>query len=325
MNMRSACRAATPFALLVPALLLLVGCERSDIAAPATGAAAGAPAAGLFEVTDDTGATLRLNGPARRIVSLTPGGTELLFAAGAGERILATSRGSDTPAAAAQIPTIGDANAVNYERLVELKPDVVVVWEHLNNRLVIESLQLQLKLPTYFIRARGLADIPQSVRRLGALAGSGEIAEAAALELEARLAKVAGRQIEGPPLRVFYMLWAEPLYTVGSRHIIGDAIVRCGGSNIFEDIDFPAPIVEIESVVKRDPDVMLLSAPPITARDWRERWGQFKTIRAVQTRQLLTFSDPRLDRMGPTAIDAVEGLCVMLDQARAANRDKMAE
>jgi iron complex transport system substrate-binding protein len=310
------------------AALVLAGCGRSDTTAtvqPAPAAAPEAAPAGEFEVTDDTGATLRLAGPARRIVSLTPGGTELLFAAGAGELILATSRGSDTPEAAARIPTIGDANAVNYERLVELKPDVVVVWEHLNNRLVIESLQLQLKLPTYFIRARGLADIPQSVRRLGALAGTGATAERAALELEARLAKVSGRKIEGEPLRVFYMLWAEPLYTVGSRHIIGDAIARCGGRNIFEDIDFPAPIVEIESVVKRDPDVMLLSAPPITARDWRERWGQFKTIRAVQTGQLLTFGDPRLDRMGPTAIDAVEGLCVMLDQARAANRDKMAE
>ncbi len=310
--------------------LLLVGCAQpsgESGAAPDAPSPSNAPAAapaGNYEVVDDTGATLRLAGPARRIVSLTPGGTEMLFSAGAGEWILATSRGSDTPAEAAQIPTIGDANAVNYERLVELKPDVVVVWEHLNNRLVIESLQQQLKLPTYFIRARGLADIPQSVRRLGVLAGTQGVAEAAASELDARVAALAGRKVEGEPLDVFYMLWAEPLYTVGSRHIIGDAIARCGGRNIFEDIDFPAPIVEIEAVVKRDPDVMLLSAPPITTRDWRERWGQFPSIRAVQTGQLLTFGDPRLDRMGPTAIDAVEGLCEMLDKARAALRDKMA-
>lgn len=274
-------------------------------------------------VTDDVGARLTLPGPARRIVSLTPGGTEMLFAAGAGDRILATSRGSDAPEAARRIPTIGDANAVNFERLVALKPDVVVIWEHLNNKRVVESLQ-KLKLRVYSIRARGLADIPRSVRRLGALAGTSSTSEAAALALEAKLQKLAGRKLEGEPLRVFYMLWAEPLYTIGSRHIIGDAIERCGGRNIFDDIDFPAPIVEIEAVVKRDPDVMLLSAPPITARDWRERWGRFTTIRAVQTGQLLTFSDRRLDRMGPSAIDAVEGLCVMLDRARAANHDRMA-
>ena len=293
------------------ALLGLVAGARPVVAAP-------------LVLLDDTGAKVTLPAPARRIVSLSPGATELLFAAGAGQYILATSRGSDTPAAAKALPTIGDANAVNYERLIALKPDVVVVWEHLNNRLVIESLQ-KLKLRIWFVRARGLADIPKSVRRLGALAGTSAVAEREARALEARLAQVRGRKVQGEPLRVFYMLWAQPLYTIGSRHIIGDAIARCGGRNIFDDIAFPAPIVEIESVVKRDPDVMLLSAPPITARDWRERWSQFTTIRAVQTRQLLTFSDPRLDRMGPTAIDAVEGLCEMLDKARAANRDPLAK
>lgn len=289
------------------------------VVAPWAAAAAAPP----LVVADDTGVRLTLPGPARRIVSLTPGGTEMLFAAGAGDRLLATARGSDAPEAAKRLPTIGDANTVNFERLVALEPDVVVVWEHLNNRRVVESLR-KLRLRVYSIRARSLADIPRSVRRLGALAGTGAVAELEARRLEARLQSLAGRKVDGEPLRVFYMLWAEPLYTVGSRHIIGDAIARCGGRNIFDDIDFPAPIVEIEAVVKRDPDVMLLSAPPITARDWRERWGRFTTIRAVQTGQLLTFSDPRLDRMGPSAIDAVEGLCAMLDRARAANRDRMA-
>lgn len=266
---------------------------------------------------DDTGAKVVLKGPAQRIVSLTPGGTEMLFSAGAGARIVATVRGSDAPAAAKSVPTIGDANALDYERLVALKPDVVVVWEDLTNRLVVESLR-QLKLPLYFIRAKSLGDIPRSVRKLGLLAGTQKIADPAAAALDAQLAAVARRAVKGEPLRVFYMIWAEPLYTVGNRHIISDAIARCGGRNIFDDIDFPAPIVEIEAIVKRNPEVMLLSAPPITARDWRERWAQFKTVRAVQTNQMLSFSDTRLDRMGPTAIEAVEGLCKMLDQSRTA-------
>jgi iron complex transport system substrate-binding protein len=282
-------------------------------------AAAAAPAAGdgAFTVTDDTGVTLSLAAPPRRIASLAPGATEMLFAAGAGERIVATVLGADEPAAAKALPRIGDANTMAYEKLVALRPDVVVVWEDLTNRLVVDSLR-KLKLPVYFIRTRGLADIPRSVRQLGRLAGTATAADAAAADMDRRIAALARRKVQGEPLRVFYMIWDEPLYTVGGRHVITDAIARCGGRNIFDDIAFPAPIVELEAVIKRDPDVMLLSAPPITARDWRQRWGRYTTIRAVQTRQLLAFSDTRLDRMGPTAIDAVEGLCRQLDAAREA-------
>jgi iron complex transport system substrate-binding protein len=286
-------------------------------AAPASASTpAGSPAGG-FTVTDDTGATLSLPAPPRRIASLAPGATEMLFAAGAGERIVATVLGADEPAAAKALPRIGDSNTMAYEKLVALRPDVVVVWEDLTNRLVVDSLR-KLNLPVYFIRAKGLADIPRAVRQLGRLAGTSKAADAAAAKMDGRIASLARRKVQGEPLRVFYMIWDEPLYTVGGRHVITDAIARCGGRNIFDDIAFPAPIVELEAVVKRDPDVMLLSAPPITARDWRERWGRYTTIRAVQTRQILTFSDERLDRMGPTAIDAVEGLCRQLDAARQA-------
>jgi len=305
-------RALAPFALGGLALFLFAG---TAVGVPAEGGAARPRAA--ISIVDDTGATLTLAAPPRRIVSLAPGATEMLFAAGAGERIVATVLGADEPAAAKAVPRIGDANALNYERLRALGPDVVVVWEDLTNRLVVESLR-KLKLPLYFIRVEGLADIPRSVRQLGRLAGTAQVADAAAAAMEQRIAALARREVRGEPLRVFYMIWAEPLYTVGRRHVINDAIARCGGRNIFDDIAFPAPIVELETVVERDPDVMLLSAPPITARDWQERWGRYTTIHAVQTQQLLTFSDARLDRMGPTAIDAVEGLCAQLDAAQRA-------
>ncbi len=311
--------AMRPAAALAVLLLLAVLLPR---AVAAVGAPAPAPApavatsAGLV-LTDDTGARLTLRDRPRRIVSLAPGATEMLFAAGAGDRIVATVLAADEPAAAKQILRIGDANALNYERLVALQPEVVVVWEDLTNRLVVDSLR-KLNLPLWFIRTKGLADIPRSVRQLGRLVGTEAVAESAAKLMEQRIATLARRKVQGEPLRVFYMIWDEPIYTVGGRHVISDAIARCGGRNIFDDIAFPAPIVELESVVKRDPDVMLLSAPPITARDWRERWGRYTTIRAVQTRQILAFSDTRLDRMGPTAIDAVESLCRQLDAARTA-------
>lgn len=309
--------AARPVLAIALALLLAPLVATAATPGGVQPAPSATPTGAAFTIVDDTGATLTLPAPPQRIVSLAPGATEMLFAAGAGEHLVATVLGADEPAAAKALPRIGDANTMNYEKLVALRPDVVVVWEDLTNRLVVDSLR-KIRLPVYFIRAKGLADIPKSVRQLGKLAGTARAANAAAVEMERRIAALDRRKPQGAPLKVFYMIWDEPLYTVGGRHVINDAIARCGGRNIFDDIAFPAPIVELESIVKRDPDVMLLSAPPITARDWRERWGRYPTIRAVQTKQILTFSDTRLDRMGPTAIDAVEGLCQALDGARQA-------
>ncbi|MFZ9708056.1 MAG: helical backbone metal receptor [Steroidobacteraceae bacterium] len=281
-------------------------------------------AAGLV-VTDDTGATVRLASPAQRIVSLAPGATEMLFAAGAGSRIVATVVGADEPAAARAIVRIGDANALQYERLKALKPDVVVAWKDMTNTLVIESLA-KLNLTIYYVSVRTLEDIPRSVRRLGVLAGTGPVAESAARDLERRiatlptarssLAAAARAGLSAEPLPVFYMIWDVPLYTVGGRNVMADAIARCGGRNLYDDIDFPAPIVEFEDIKKRDPALILMAAPPITARDWRERWNRFPTVSAVKNRQLKSFSDPRLTRQGPSAIDAVPALCRVIAEAR---------
>jgi iron complex transport system substrate-binding protein len=276
-----------------------------------------APSASAQTITvrDDTGATLRITTPARRIVSLAPGATEMLFAAGAGDRVLATVTGADAPEAAKKIERIGDANALVFDRLIALKPDAVVVWKDLTNELVIDSLVNKLKLNVYYVSVRTLGDIPQSVRRLGVLAGTSSVADQAARSMESKIAALPKKSPSGRrPLDVFFMIWDVPLYTVGSRNVVSDALRHCGARNLYDDIDYPSPIVEFEDIKKRNPDVILMTAPPITARDWRERWARFPSIKAVANKQVLTYSDVRLTRMGPSAIDSVPGLCQQLDR-----------
>jgi iron complex transport system substrate-binding protein len=293
-----------------------VAAEVAQATPKPTPAASAAPSA-RTAIVDDIGARVALTAPARRIVSLSPGATELLFAAGAGDRIVATVTGADEPAAARRIERIGDANALVFARLTALKPDVVVVWHDLIGDGILESL-VKLRIPVYSVSVGGLADMPGTVRRLGTLAGTGAAAETAARGLEAKVARLppkpAARAGAGarPPLRAFFMKWAEPLYTVGSRHVMSDALARCGARNIFDDIDFPVPIVEFEQIRKRDPEVILMAAPPVTARDWRERWAGFPDVDAVAKRQMLAYTDPRLDRMGPSALDAVADLCKLI-------------
>lgn len=266
-------------------------------------------------VLDDTGATLRLAAPAKRIVSLAPGATEMLFAAGAGDRVLATVIGSDKPEAAKKIQRIGDANAIVFDRLLALKPDVVVVWKDLANELIIDSLVNKLKLNVYYVSVRSLDDIPRSVQRLGRLAGTSTVAEAAARSMESKISRLPNASASNRrPLEVFFMIWDVPLYTVGSRNVMSDALRRCGARNLYDDVDFPAPIAVFEDIKKRNPDVILMAAPPITARDWRERWSQFPSIKAVANKQVLSYPDVRLTRMGPSAIDAVPGLCEQLNK-----------
>lgn len=272
-------------------------------------------------VVDDTGARIAFKDAPRRIVSLSPGATELLFAAGAGDRIVATVTGADEPVPARRIERIGDANALVFPRLRDLKPDVVVVWKDLVAPGILDSLA-KMQLTVYTVSLRRFEDIPRSVRRLGALAGTLPVAEREARILERKVARLpprppagapAGQGARAPvPQRVFYMMLDSPLYTVGSRHLVDDAIARCGGRNIFEDIDYPAPIVEFEEIRKRDPEIIVMSAPPITARDWRERWQPFKAVAAVRGSRLIAHQDPRLERMGPSAIEAVDGFCRVL-------------
>lgn len=269
-------------------------------------------------ITDDAGKTISLAQKPVRIVSLSPGATELLFAAGAGDRIVGTVIGADAPDAAKKIERLGDANALKYERLKALNPQVIVVWRDMTHELVLESLQ-KLRLPIYQVSLRNFDDMPGSIRRLGQLAGTETAAEIAARQVEARIASLPKRPdakatASNPAL--FFMMWDVPLYTVGSRHLMNDAILRCGARNIFDDIDFPAPIVEFEEIKKRNPDVILMGAPPITSRDWRERWSQFPAVKAVAARQVINFVDVRLTRMGPTAIDVVPALCEQLKPMR---------
>ena len=299
----------------VIAMKLLLRWVMLAIALIATAGFAQTPA---ITITDDAGKTISLSQKPVRLVSLSPGATELLFAAGAGDRIVGTVIGADAPDAAKKIERLGDANALKYERLKALKPQVIVVWRDMTHELVLESLQ-KLRLPIYQVSLRNFDDMPGSIRRLGQLTGTETAAETAARQVEARIASLPKRPdakstATNPAL--FFMMWDVPLYTVGSRHLMNDAILRCGARNIFDDIDFPAPIVEFEEIKKRNPDVILMGAPPITSRDWRERWSQFPAVKAVAARQLINFVDVRLTRMGPTAIDAVPALCEQLKPMR---------
>ena len=272
-------------------------------------------AAGI-EVVDDTGVHLSLPQPARRIVSLAPGATEMLFAAGAGPQLLATVAYADQPPAARQVPRIGDSSAIDMERLLILKPDVVVYWPGGNNPAQIARLR-QLGFVLYGQQVNRLGDLGASLRRLGVMAGTASVAEPRAARLEERLARLRAQYAQRTPVRALLETWNQPLYTVGGRQLMSDALVACGAVNIFGDLAQLSPAVQVEAVITRNPDLIIAAAPPGVGPQWLAEWRKFPSLQAVRSGGLLDFEDQALSRLGPSLVDATAALCAQIDLARS--------
>ena len=262
------------------------------------------------QVRDDLDRPVTVRAPPLRIVSLTPGATEMLFAAGAGAELIATVEYSDEPPAARHVPRIGDVAAVDMERLVALRPDVVVAWPAGGNPAQREKIAA-LHIPLYQQQIERLADIPASLRRLGALAGTQAAAERAARDLEARLAALTRAYGAAGARRptVLLQVWNRPVYTVGGHHLMSDALELCGARNVFADLAEAGPVVDTEAVIARNPDIILAAAPPGEGAAWLADWQRFPSLAAVRNGRLVAFEDQALSRLGPSVIDATEGLC----------------
>jgi iron complex transport system substrate-binding protein len=275
----------------------------------------GSGAAVALIVSDDAGQQVRLAAPAQRIVSLAPGATEMLFAAGAGDRVIATVEYSDEPPAARQVPRIGDVVAIDMERFAALHPDVAVVWPGGGNPAQTEEIG-RMGIPVYRQQLNRLADMPDSLRRLGALTGTGATAEKAARELESRLAQLTRSYANNKRPSVLLEIWNHPIYTVGGTQLLSDVLRICGATNVFADLRDLAPAVDVEAVMARDPDIIVVAAPPGSGSQWLADWKRFTSMRAVRAGRLISFEDQRLSRLGPSALDATEAFCKVLAQAR---------
>jgi iron complex transport system substrate-binding protein len=268
-------------------------------------------------VRDDTGTTVTMPSDSCRIVSLAPGTTAMLYAAGAGPCLVGTIAHSKEPAEAASVRVVGDAESLDFEQLLALRPGVVVVAIDVVQRVRIDRIR-GLGIPVYQVHVTSLAQMPESLRRLGELTGTAATARVAAATLSAELDAIGARYRGRPALRVLYQIWDRPIYTIGGRHIISDALRTCGATNVFADLSTAAPAVTREAALLRDPELIIISAPPASADEWLAEWRRFPSVTAVRNSQLLAYTDERMDRMGPSVIEATASLCELIERARPA-------
>jgi iron complex transport system substrate-binding protein len=264
---------------------------------------------------DDAGREVVLDAPARRIVSIAPHVTELLFAAGAGDSLVGVDEFSDFPPAARALPRIGRHASLDLEAIVRLQPDLVVGWASGNRMPQLERLEA-LGIALYLNEIREIDDIAASVETLGRLAGTQPAAQAAADALRARAEALRTRR-DRTPLRVFHQVWERPLMTLNGEHLVSRAIDLCGGENVFADLPTLAPTVSLESVLAADPHVIIVTATADAPAAGLDAWQRWPQLAAVRQGNLLSLPADLLSRAGPRFIDGVEALCDALDAARA--------
>ncbi|BDB25247.1 cobalamin-binding protein [Cupriavidus sp. P-10] len=291
--------------------------------APALAATAllAAPSAqASVSVVDDAGQTITLAQPARRVVSLAPHVTEMIFAAGGGDRIVGTVHYSDYPPQARDIPRVGDNKALDLERIAALKPDLIVVWRHGNAQKQTDRLRA-LGLPLFYSEPRKLASIPENVEKLGTLLGTEATARRAADSFRQQVETLRKTYAARPPVTVFYQVWQQPLMTLNGQHLVSDMLALCGGRNLFGAETPLVPTVSVEAVVAGNPEAMLTAGMGATRSDQPlpdyAMWQRWKQVTAVARNNLFVIDGDLVNRAGPRVVQGIEQICKDLDLARS--------
>ncbi len=250
-----------------------------------------------------------------RIISLSPHITELLFAAGAGDRIVGIDDASDYPAAVAGIARVGEPAALDVEGLLKLKPTLIVLWDSgtpASRKVQLERLNLRL----YVTDQRHLDDIGAALIEFGRLAGTEAAAASAARRYRFDLAQLRSRYAGRSRLKVFYQVWDRPLYTLSGAHVVSEVLSLCGGDNVFAGLSTLAPAIDKEAVLARDPDVILIAAIGADGARQTLEWSQFSNVRAVRDHHVFTVDPSLVGRMAPRILQGVREVCDLLDSAR---------
>ncbi|NVZ21025.1 cobalamin-binding protein [Pseudomonas costantinii] len=241
-----------------------------------------------------------------RVVSLAPSLSEIVVELGAADLLVGVLDGGDRPAALAKVPSVGRYGQLDMERLLSLKPDLILLWPGSVGPAQREQLQ-RLNIPVYVAEPHSLEQLTTQVQAIAQQLGRAEAGLQLATQLRQRLAELRQRYQRAEPLRVFYQVWNQPLYTVGGGQIISDALTVCGARNVFDDLKLPAPQVSIESVLQRNPEAILAGDQPQL-----DAWKAWPQVAAVAQRRLLLVPDKGLERPSGQMLEAVARLCEVI-------------
>ncbi len=267
---------------------------------------AGAPE-GRFTAIDDAGDTVRLAAPARRVVSLIPATTELLFAIGAGHAVVGRTSYCDFPAAAESVPNLGDGIKPNLEAVIASRPDLVILYNSGQNAAVAGRLR-ELGVAAMRLNTDALSSVPRIARVLGKLTGNERAADSLTAVFDTALT-AATQPRTGPRPKVLLLVWEQPPMTVGRGSFLNELLERAGGENLFADVAGTDGVVSIEAVAARDPDLIFTTAEGPSAFATRPEW---QAVAAVREKRFLHVTGSEFGRPSPRSPMAIRQLSAKL-------------
>jgi len=241
-----------------------------------------------------------------RVVSLAPSLSEIVVELGSADLLVGVLDAGERPVELQQLPSVGRYGQLDIERLLSLKPDLLLLWPGSVGPAQREQLK-RLNIPTFVAEPHNFAELTAQIEAIAARLGRPERGSVLAGDLRQRLEALHQRYRRDQPLRVFYQVWDRPLYTVGGGQIISDALQVCGARNVFADLTLPAPQVSVEAVLQRNPEVILASD-----QAQLEAWEVWPQVAAVKQGQLLLVADKGLERPSGQMIEATAKLCHLI-------------
>lgn len=264
-------------------------------------------------VVDDIGHAIKLNQPAKRIVSLSPGITELLFAAGGGANVKGVVSYSDFPEAAKKLPQVGSYNAVDIEKILSLNPDLVVAWKSGNPPLQISKLK-KLGLNVFTSEPRNFDNIPDTLVRFGKLMNTESSANKAASDFQDGLSQLTQKYSKDKtkPKSVYIQIWNKPIMTINGEHLISKIFAFCNGHNIFHDVPQLTLNLDVETILQKNPDVIFVTRDGDLGEQWLSQWRKWDFLKAVESKELFAVNPDHLVRHTPRILKGIEQVCGFL-------------
>ena len=262
---------------------------------------------------DDDGRPALLGTPAVRVVTLAPSLTELVYAAGAGDKLAGASAYSDYPEAARQLSRVADATGISWESLLALKPDLVLAWKGGTRPADIARLN-SLGVNVFAIEIKRLNDVSRAMRSIGKLVGRPDPAERAARLFEQHLATLREANAGKAVVKTFFEISSKPLMTINRDHVISEMIGLCGGDNIFADSLALASEPSRETLLTRNPDAVLYGISLARTRGVDDE--TYAGLSAVTAGRMYGITADYVFRPGPRLLLATEEICTALDRGR---------